>query len=181
MSKVCRYCQQTKPFTEFWLDRRGIYSARCKACHGLAARICRQCGATFKGTASHKFCSEACHKQSRPQTFRDCRYCGKRFGPLSRLDINFCSRACAYAYRGTLPKKPRSRSTLEAQRAQRLVAYQISTGKLARPTKCEVCETGGRIEAAHADYRKPTEVRWLCVRCHRAWDRIEPKGGTVSG
>ena len=179
MSKICRYCQKIKPVDEFWLDKRGVYSARCKACHGLAKRICWQCGSTFEGTASHKFCSENCRREARPQTFHNCQYCGKRFGPISHLGIKFCSPECGYAYRGTVPKKPRAKRTLEAQRAQSIIARLIATGKLARPTRCEACGIEGQIEAAHADYGKPTAIRWLCIRCHRLWDRLEPKGGTM--
>jgi hypothetical protein len=35
----------------------------------------------------------------RPQTFRDCLQCGKRFGPLENLKRKCCSKLCAYAYR----------------------------------------------------------------------------------
>lgn len=179
MSKRCRYCRRIKSYSEFWLDERGVYSARCKACHGLAQRTCRQCGALFEGAASQKFCSETCRKIVRPQTFRDCLNCEKRFGPVKHLRIKFCSKKCAYAHRSALPKKPRAEPTAAARRAQSHVAYLIKTGKLTRPMRCE-CGAGGKIEAAHADYQKPDVVRWLCVRCHRAWDRTEPKGGVYS-
>jgi hypothetical protein len=36
------------------------------------------------------------------------------------------------------------------------------------------------LEAAHHDYSRPLEVRWLCPPCHRAWDSAQPKGGTVA-
>jgi len=68
---------------------------------------------------------------------------------------------------------------VQAIRAQSLVAYHVKRGNLTRPTICEQCGEKRRIEAAHKDYRDPLDVRWLCVKCHREWDRIEPKGGTI--
>jgi ribosomal protein S27AE len=47
--------------------------------------------------------------------------------------------------------------------------YAIRTGKIARQP-CEAC-AAERAQAHHDDYLKPLSVRWLCVRCHRAWHR----------
>ena len=41
----------------------------------------------------------------------------------------------------------------------------IKSGRLKRQS-CEVCGEK-RTQAHHEDYRKPLEVRWLCVNCHR--------------
>lgn len=51
----------------------------------------------------------------------------------------------------------------------------IKRGEVTRPSTCSECGNGGRIEAAHSDYSKRYEVRWLCVSCHRRWDRATPK------
>jgi ribosomal protein S27AE len=67
---------------------------------------------------------------------------------------------------------------VQALRAQSLVAYHVKCGNLVRPAICEQCGEERRIEAAHKDYRDPLDVRWLCIKCHREWDRIQPKGGT---
>lgn len=55
------------------------------------------------------------------------------------------------------------------------VKRALKKGLLVRPDTCEVCGGPGPIEAAHSDYSKPLEVRWLCLPCHRTWDRHEPK------
>lgn len=61
-------------------------------------------------------------------------------------------------------------------RAGSRVQAALRAGVLTRPSVCEQCgASGGRIEAAHADYSKPLEVRWLCCPCHRRWDRDDPK------
>jgi hypothetical protein len=52
----------------------------------------------------------------------------------------------------------------------------IKAGLLVRPDTCEQCLASGvAIEAAHHDYSKPLDVRWLCRRCHRRWDQTDPK------
>lgn len=63
----------------------------------------------------------------------------------------------------------------EVKRASEAVRRALRAGRLSRPEACEKCLTVGLVEAAHADYAKPLEVRWLCRPCHRAWDTAEPK------
>lgn len=65
--------------------------------------------------------------------------------------------------------------------AQRAVFRAIRKGTLVRPDTCEECDRSGlAIEAAHRDYAEPLDVRWLCRRCHRAWDAAEPKNPTLT-
>ena len=55
----------------------------------------------------------------------------------------------------------------------------LRAGNVTRPAACEECgATGRKIEAAHRDYSRPLDVRWLCRPCHVRWDKAEPKGGT---
>lgn len=60
-------------------------------------------------------------------------------------------------------------------RASRAVQRAIKRGILTRPTVCEECGKDGTIQAAHYDYDRPLDVRWLCPRCHYRWDHAEPK------
>jgi ribosomal protein S27AE len=62
------------------------------------------------------------------------------------------------------------------QRAANAVAQAISRGILTRASACEECGCENRrITAAHHDYSKPLEVRWLCGHCHIVWDKADPK------
>lgn len=55
----------------------------------------------------------------------------------------------------------------EKQLARTLLNVAVRSGRLPRPTACEVCGGyGQRIEAHHKDYSKPLEVMWLCSVCH---------------
>jgi hypothetical protein len=55
------------------------------------------------------------------------------------------------------------------------VQYALKKGWLVRPEQCEKCGRNCKPEAAHHDYSKPLEVRWLCRSCHCKWDHHDPK------
>lgn len=61
------------------------------------------------------------------------------------------------------------------------VAKAIRAGLLVRPMVCTQCGNQGKIEAAHHDYSRPLDVRWLCKSCHTRWDRAVPKTGKHAG
>lgn len=50
--------------------------------------------------------------------------------------------------------------------AHKQVAYALKTGKLTRPSKCDVCGQECKPEAHHDDYKRPLDVQWLCTVCH---------------
>lgn len=156
------------------------YYRVCKACYGLTTKSCRMCGQVFQGKPGRRYCSAACRRAARPQTFFRCKQCGKRFGPVAHLRRRYCSQACNYEARRKCEAErlPRAKATPEARRAQRTVAYYLAKGVLSRPSTCEECASDGKIEAAHFDYREPLKVRWLCKSCRARWDWHEPKGGT---
>lgn len=55
--------------------------------------------------------------------------------------------------------------------AHNRVRRAIQSGLLVRPEACEECGKACRPEAAHADYDRPLEVRWLCRQCHARFDK----------
>lgn len=68
-----------------------------------------------------------------------------------------------------------------ARNAQNMVAYHLRKGHLTRPTICESCGVeSDKIEAAHEDYSKPLEIKWLCRSCHVKLDKANPKGVVVN-
>lgn len=48
----------------------------------------------------------------------------------------------------------------------------VEKGKLTKPMACEVCGKVGRVEAHHADYSKPLDVKWVCKKCHYKLDEV---------
>lgn len=64
--------------------------------------------------------------------------------------------------------------------AGKVVQRALQMGTLTRPSVCEECGSTGEdtrrpITAAHHDYSKPLDVRWLCWTCHKRWDHASPK------
>lgn len=70
--KKCSLCGSERPHDRFYKDKRGVFSARCKDCHGIGVRGCIHCGGQFMGNAGVKLCSPECKAAHRPQTFKDC-------------------------------------------------------------------------------------------------------------
>jgi hypothetical protein len=111
---------------------------------------------------------------------RVCAACAKEW---RRTPAELARKAGYYA---KYPK--RVRASIEAYRARhveelRIVAHAgvilreaLKRGQITKPVMCEACGAGDRrIEAAHHDYSRPLDVRWLCKPCHGRWDRAEPK------
>lgn len=172
-TKKCKLCRQVLALSEFYQDKRGKYSSRCKKCHSLRVNRCIVCNKMFVGHANTKMCSSECRRKYRPQTFKICQQCGKRFGPVDRISRKFCSYKCkAESQKTGRHFKPCSK---QARNAQRRVAYAIQKGTLVRPAECSNCGRREKVEAAHYNYTEPLRVRWLCKKCHHKWDKEQPK------
>lgn len=79
------------------------------------------------------------------------------------------------------PEKARGWTTRNPERARTTwraanrVRRALARGDLVRPDACEACGAVRKIGAAHADYDRPLDVRWLCYPCHNRWDHAHPK------
>lgn len=60
-------------------------------------------------------------------------------------------------------------------RIERQTWRAIKRGQLVRASNCEFCNLECFTQAAHFDYSKPLEVKWLCRICHSQWDHDNPK------
>ncbi len=79
-------------------------------------------------------------------------------------------------------RKRHPEATRVMQRARHLVRQAIIKGDLVRPETCENdCGAVTRPQAAHHDYDRPLDVRWLCHACHAIWDHDEPKTAAYDG
>ena len=88
---------------------------------------------------------------SKPQTFRDCAYCGVRFGPIGHLSALYCSRACNHAARKGQPSPAGSA-------AKKGVPCLARRNRMVRP--CVVC--GAIVERPVSAAKK--NVRCFCSR-----------------
>lgn len=151
--------------------------------HTEVDKKCMECGKDFRAIRRLKpICSELCksvrRNKSKPQTFKECKHCNKRFGPVDRLSQKYCSINCKTSAQRT--GRTVTRKTIpKARAAQRLLRYHIMAGHIIRPTQCESClVVGKKIEGAHFNYEEALRVRWLCRSCHVRWDKSDPKNAT---
>lgn len=115
----------------------------------------------------------------RPRSWTICPVC-LGFFPLPRLQRRCCSYACKVVAQ-TTGRRTARRTIAKARSAQSLLRYHVQAGNIVRPDACEECgATNRRIEGAHFNYEEPLRVRWLCVPCHRRWDKREPKHATFT-
>lgn len=195
IEKQCTRCKATKALEGFKpiSCKTGRAKSWCKTCdietqrwrrNQIVNRACGKCGTTYQcRNGSSKYCVP-CGKDIRmaniakgPRMRLECEHCHEIF-PSDRASKRFCSLKCKYtACRG---RKKKTVSTTKARAAQSIVANEIRSGRLTRPVICEQCGENRKIEAAHYDYDWPLLVRWLCIPCHRRWDKSEPKGGAQS-
>jgi hypothetical protein len=166
--KSCFQCAIEKPLTDFG-PARGV----CKACVAADARRRRADNPQAQKAASKRW------RQSHPEQAKAMVVNWRRENPERHRDqrrrwaTENADRLREASKRWAADNLVRMRPSA---RARKLVYKAIRRGKLIRSTSCENCGANdGRIEAAHADYSKPLDVRWLCVPCHRRWDALDPK------
>ncbi len=161
MNRICTRCKQSKPDSEFYHHlsgtRKGKHFQPCKPCNYEKATIWRK--------ANPEIYKESCRKTKASHNHY----------PVSTrkwLEKNK-HRSVAYAknFKRKNPIRARAWGSVHTK-----ISKAIKKGLIKRPTICEQCQRSGSfIEAAHWDYSKPFQIRWLCRFCHRRWDREQPK------
>jgi hypothetical protein len=151
-------CREVLPVEQFYkVSSRQKFSTYCRPCSKVARRRYNQANAD-KNRAYQR-----AYDKAHPEWFRATRRAAYHRNPAKALAITARWRA-----------RHRERYLLIG-RTQERVRQAIKKGLLVRPDRCEQCGQMARIEAAHSDYSRPLDVRWLCALCHRRWDRDEPK------
>lgn len=149
--KTCKLCGESKPPTEFYVEKRaqdGLRS-RCKACVLTATNAYKKRNPDKVRELSRR------HRERNPEVAREEKRRWARNNPEKRRQLRNEWRA----------------ANREKSRAHSAVARALKGGTLKKSSTCEDCGTSGRIEAHHDDYSRPLDVRWLCARCHRSADR----------
>jgi hypothetical protein len=54
----------------------------------------------------------------------------------------------------------------ERVRAKQKLKYYMKSGKIIKPTSCNVCHKERPIDGHHEDYNDPLGIIWLCKPCH---------------
>lgn len=149
--KICTTCKKRKSVSDF--NKRSISN------DGLAY-VCRKCSSIYykKNPVRYKKRATVWAKKNRKR----------------RLEI--LKKSSAKNYERTLQyiKKKRILEP-EKYKARNKLANGRRLGWVTVPDRCEDCGKKfpkHRIQGAHTDYSKPLDVRWLCQKCHYAFDNL---------
>ena len=164
MEKRCYKCGEVKPIEALCVDRRGRradgHYPRCKSCQSQAERERRaRQPERYREAARLRYATDSAYRERAAQHERS------------------QARRTAHALRSREDYRRNPKRWI----AMRMINHALRAGLLSRPAACQCCGcTPGRIEGHHANYDKPLEVLWCCVKCHRAIHRGELVVGSVA-
>ena len=144
MEKVCRWCEQTKPISDFYKHPKmeDGHLGKCKECQKANTKNARE---------------------RRPEYYRD----------YDKNRANLPHRVQARAeYSKTPAGKEKHRSANETwmmkhqnrRAASHILNNAVRDGKVPRHP-CFIC--GKKAHAHHPDYDRPLDVIWLCPKHHK--------------
>jgi hypothetical protein len=194
--KICYQCHESKPETEFYIDRskpdglKGI----CKPCDRIRAAKAHLSRPRHPVSVESQKCRCCLQNKPAPEFHRE---------PINSSGLKHecieCFNRRVRAYQRNNPDKKNDRSKFRLQspefrllrnkkrrelyrrqlsecpekiHARSAVARAIVAGRLIR-SPCEVCGKSP-AQAHHKDYSKPLEVVWLCQPCHGVVRRLKP-------
>lgn len=139
----CSSCGAWKPSTEFYFRKtRGKLTARCKECIRSAVNAYRAANPEKVRESHRKIVKSDRQKATERKNYL-----------RNKERVHAANRAARDKY----PEKYKARTAL---------AHALRAGRVVKPDCCEVCGKATRLDGHHADYSKPTEVRWVCRPCH---------------
>jgi len=175
MTKFCVSCKTTKERDAFWKT-----GAVCRECHSKARKL-RRAQWTQEERAQHleKIRRDQPHWNERKRIRRRERTEAEREKALEKTRVQnhrFYEKDPSHVIAMGIAWRNRNYERfLIANRAGLKLRRAIAKGIVERPDTCEECGRQRPIEAAHINYARPFDVRWLCRPCHRTWDKREPK------
>ena len=146
-AKTCSICGETKSVSEFY--KKG---SQCKVC------LRRKSSAYGKTPIGREVAlrSRILYKERHYEDLMDAKH---------KYKLSDKGRASERRYRKSALKR-----TPDKIRARVLVNTHVLKGKLTKPKQCARCGIKARVQAHHADYKKPLAVEWLCRACHKVAD-----------
>lgn len=165
--KECIKCHKLQPLGKFprYKNRKGI---ECRV------NVCKECRAIYihnhylQHMDDYKRRSRE-QKESDPEGYK--KYLREHYLENAEAYRNK-SKIYSRKYRVENPEKYREvmrrweHSNPEKVKAHKKVMNALRSGKLLRPTHCEICGKECKPEAHHWDYSKPLDVLWCCRICH---------------
>jgi len=180
--KKCSVCNITKPITEFPKYSRGRehigdgHENRCKKCLSNYRKsperlaITKERDRKRRQSTTYKL-KKKISDQKYSQTDK-----GKQAHKKAQAKYLKTDRGKSKAsktnkkYRRTQKYKDainKHRNKFPERRAANIkIANALSTGKIARPNQCSICNNHCIPQGHHPDYSKPLDVVWVCHNCH---------------
>ncbi len=155
-SKHCNKCSTIKPLQEF------NKNANTKDGHQTQ---CRECAREYRQSPAGRAAKARHHKSDK------CKATQKRYAESDRGKAMIKQYRESDAWVAMVARRGATWNVKNPikRKAQKNVANALITGVLTKPKGCLHCGAEDGIEGHHADYLKPLEVEWLCVRCHNDW------------
>lgn len=164
--KICTKCNKELPLEEFsMILRRGkrVRNSRCKPCvaeykheHYLKHKQ-RYKDRAKKWAEDNPERSRETRKEYYERT-KGARK-GRRQEYLSRPEVRARIAERFREYR-------KDDDFLFKEKARGVLNKRVKTGKIEKPSACQVCGKSGYVEAHHHDYTRPLDVVWVCKQCH---------------
>lgn len=145
MEKVCFKCGEMKPLLEYYKHKAmgDGHLNKCKACTKIDANKHR----------SDNLDRVKEYDRNRPN---------KEERAIKQAEYAKTPKGKEVA----LKSMRKQRQDKAKYRARSMVGNALKSGVLAKPSTCSNCKSECNPHGHHDDYRKPLDVRWLCVRCH---------------
>lgn len=144
--KKCFKCNSEKPFSDFYKHSQMSdgYVNKCKSCAKLDSLKHR----------SKNIEKVRAYDRNRPNRKERIKKQSSYFYTDKGKEVRFLA---ARNYRDKNPLR---------YKANCAVSNAIRDGRLCRPNYCDKCGIDCKPQGHHDDYKKPLNVRWLCVGCH---------------
>ena len=132
--------------------------------------ICKDCGQDKPKSAFHAHPAMAAGVRGNCKECRNA--CQRNYIHLKEQDLNWIAKerrrqvvkACSPA--GLARMRRYRKENPERYKAHIDLNNAVFSGKIVKPKNCSRCGREERLHGHHADYSKPLEVEWLCVKCH---------------
>jgi len=154
--KTCPTCEESKPDTEFYARVR-----HCKTCWKARVLARKQ---------AEGYAGEKAHRERYADHYR-------AYEKARAMNPDRVAARAAYEKTpaGTAARNKATRmwkqKNPDKRNAETALGNAIRDGRIVKPSTCERCGNGGRLDGHHADYTKPLDVEWLCRLCHKAEHR----------
>ena len=160
--RKCKKCGKVLPITEFY-KHGGVPATQCKECaREYSKRYAEEHAEHYKKYRKRYYAEHREEDMARSKAWTEANrdkhnaYCKKCYIEHTEDRLEYLRK-----YRAENPEKYHATSRIN---------HLVEKGKLTKPMACEVCGKVGRVEAHHADYSKPLDVKWVCKKCHYKLD-----------